>query len=39
MIVSLYGEHSMAKNMESIAKEPVAKAHIYNTLINLRAKE
>jgi len=37
MIVSLYGEHSMAKNMESIAKEPAAKAHICNTLINLKS--
>ena len=33
----LYGEHSMAKNMESIAKEPAAKAHICNTLINLKS--
>jgi len=35
----LYGEHSMSKNMENIAKELSAKAYIYNMLINLRAKE
>jgi len=33
----LYGEHSMAENMESIAKELAAKAYIYNTLINLKS--
>jgi hypothetical protein len=32
----LYGEHSMAKNMETITKELLAKAYIYNTLINLQ---
>jgi hypothetical protein len=32
----LYGEYSMAKNMENIAKELAAKAYIYNTLINLQ---
>jgi hypothetical protein len=32
----LYGEHSMAKNMENIAKELAAKAYIYNMLINLQ---
>jgi len=32
----LYGEYSMAKNMENIAKELMAKAYIYNTLINLQ---
>jgi hypothetical protein len=31
----LYGEHSMSKNMESITKELLAKAYIYNMLINL----
>jgi len=31
----LYGEHSMAKNMENITKELAAKAYIYNMLINL----
>jgi len=32
----LYGEYSMAKNMEKIAKELSAKAYIYNMLINLQ---
>jgi hypothetical protein len=32
----LYGEYSMAKNMETITKELAAKAYIYNTLINLQ---
>jgi hypothetical protein len=32
----LYGEYSMARNMENIAKELAAKAYIYNTLINLQ---
>jgi hypothetical protein len=32
----LYGEYSMAKNMEKIAKELAAKAYIYNMLINLQ---
>ena len=32
----LYGEYSMAKNMETIAKELSAKAYIYNMLINLK---
>jgi len=32
----LYGEYSMAKNMENIAKELSAKAYIYNMLINLQ---
>jgi hypothetical protein len=32
----LYGEYSMAKNMENIAKELMAKAYIYNMLINLQ---
>jgi len=32
----LYGEYSMAKNMETITKELSAKAYIYNTLINLQ---
>jgi len=31
----LYGEYSMDKNMENIAKELMAKAYIYNMLINL----
>ncbi|MBS7635412.1 transposase [Candidatus Bathyarchaeota archaeon] len=30
-----YGEHCMAKNMESIERELAAKAYIYNMLINL----
>jgi len=33
----LYGEHSMAKNMGTIAKELAAKAYIYNMLINLQS--
>jgi hypothetical protein len=32
----LYGEYSMAKNMENISKELSAKAYIYNMLINLQ---
>jgi hypothetical protein len=32
----LYGEYSMAKNMETITKELSAKAYIYNMLINLQ---
>jgi len=32
----LYGEHCMSKNMESIVKEMMAKAYIYNILINLK---
>jgi hypothetical protein len=31
----LYGEYSMAKSMENIAKELSAKAYIYNMIINL----
>jgi len=31
----LCGEYCMAKNMENIAKELLAKAYIYNMLINL----
>jgi hypothetical protein len=31
----LYGEHCMAKNMETIVKELMAKAYIYNMIINL----
>ena len=33
----LYGEHCMSKNMESIVKEMMAKAYIYNMLINLQS--
>jgi hypothetical protein len=32
----LYGEYCMAKNMENISKELMAKAYIYNMLINLQ---
>ena len=32
----LYGEYCMAKNMESISKEMMAKAYIYNMIINLQ---
>jgi hypothetical protein len=32
----LYGEYSMAKSMEDIAKELSAKAYIYNMLTNLQ---
>jgi len=32
----LYGEYSMARSMENIAKELSAKAYIYNMLINLQ---
>jgi hypothetical protein len=32
----LYGEYCMAKNMESITKELMAKAYIYNILMNLQ---
>jgi len=31
----LYGEYCMSKKMENISKEMIAKAHIYNMLINL----
>jgi hypothetical protein len=31
----LYGEYSMAKSMENITKEMMAKAYIYNMIINL----
>jgi hypothetical protein len=33
----LYGEYCMAKNMESISKEMMAKAYIYNIIINLES--
>jgi hypothetical protein len=33
----LYGEYSMAKSMENIAKEMMAKAYIYNMIINLQS--
>jgi len=33
----LYGEYCMAKNMETITKELMAKAYIYNMLINLKS--
>jgi len=32
----LYGEYCMAKSMENITKELLAKAYIYNMLINLQ---
>jgi hypothetical protein len=31
----LYGEYCMARKMENISKEFIAKAYIYNMLINL----
>jgi hypothetical protein len=31
----LYGEYCMAKNIENISKELMAKAYIYNILMNL----
>jgi hypothetical protein len=33
----LYGEYCMAKNTENISKELMAKAYIYNMLINLQS--
>jgi hypothetical protein len=33
----LYGEYCMARNMRSITKELMAKAYIYNMLINLKS--
>jgi hypothetical protein len=33
----LYGEYSMAKSMENITKEMMAKAYIYNMIINLQS--
>ena len=33
----LYGEYCMSKNMENIAKEMMAKAYIYNMIINLES--
>jgi len=32
----LYGEYCMAKNMESVSKELMAKAYIYNMIMNLQ---
>jgi hypothetical protein len=32
----LYGEYCMARSMENIAREMMAKAYIYNMIINLK---